>query len=84
MTMQPNSRELLGLSAEIHLGVKKLAHGIVIEVDTDAGHFLVDRDKLFHQQQVVRIGDAEATDLIAREVPKVQELGPGCGAEPKC
>jgi|GEM_PF-5167373 len=79
--MQPDSRELLGLAAEIYLGIEKLTHCLVIELDTDRGDFLLDCDEVLYEQQVIRIGDAETAHFIARLVPEIQELGPRRGAE---
>jgi hypothetical protein len=47
--MEPDSRELLGLSAEIHLLVEELADCLIVELDADARHFLLDRNEFLHK-----------------------------------
>jgi len=80
--MQPDSSELLRLSAKVDLSVKEIADRTIIELDTDARHLLFDDDEIHYREQVVRVRDAEATDFTGRLVSEVQEFGPRRGAEP--
>ena len=80
--MQPNSRKLLGLAAKIHLFVKEPADGLIVERDAGAGYLLFDREKIRHEEQIVRCGNPKPPDLILGSVPEVQKLGPRRRAEP--
>ena len=64
MRMQPKSRELLGLSAEVHLLIEELAYGFIVELDTDPTDLLFDREKFRNAQQVIGLGDGKAPDFI--------------------
>jgi len=44
--VQPNSCELFRLSAEIDLIFKEIRHRFVVELHTNAGNLLFDRDEV--------------------------------------
>lgn len=79
--MQPNSCELLRLSAEVNLGVEKVCHRLIVKLDADTGYFLLDRNELSDKEQVIRISDCETADFIVRLVPEMQQLCPCGGTE---
>ncbi|MHC4629552.1 MAG: hypothetical protein ACYTDV_21465 [Planctomycetota bacterium] len=83
MGMQPDSRELLRLSAEINLDVKKIRYRLIVKFDADSGYFLLDRNELSYEKQIICLGNTETTDFVVGFVSKIQKLCPCCGAESK-
>jgi hypothetical protein len=84
MGVQPDSRKLFRLPAEINLTVEKVCHCRIVELDTDTRHFLLDCNELFYEKQIICLGNAETSDLFVRLVPEMQQLRPSSRAEPQC
>ena len=64
MSMQPNSCELLWLSAKINLVFKKVCHRFIVEFNADCRYFLFNSNKVSDKQQVVRTRNAETSNFI--------------------
>jgi len=64
MAMQPNSCELLGLSAKINLHVEEIGYRLIVKPDADAAHFLFDRDELLYEEQIIRFCDAKTAYFV--------------------
>ncbi len=83
MGVKPNSSELLRLSASIYLIIKEISHSLIVEADTGSGGCLFDRDEILYIEQVVCLGDSEASDFGIAAISKIQQFGPGCRQEPQ-
>jgi hypothetical protein len=81
MGMHPDPAKLLGLQVMIDVLVKKVCYGFIDEGCGELGAILLDELDIFHQQQVILVGDAEAAHFGSAAVAQVQQLGPGGGRE---
>ena len=84
MAVQPYAGEFFRLSAEIDLIFKEIRHRFVVELHTDTGHFLFDRDEVRNKEQVIGLGNAETSYFVVRLVSEIKQLCPCSRAEPQC
>ncbi len=78
MGVQPNSGELLWLSASIYLAVEEISHSLIVETDTGSSDFLFDSDKVLYIEQVICLGNSKTSDFSIAAISEKQQLGPGC------
>ena len=79
MSVEPDSAELLGFSAGIHLRLEKIRHRLIIERHAGDGYVLLDGYELFDPQQVSRRRYGQPADFCSLAVAEVQQLGPRRG-----
>ena len=81
MGMKPSPGELFGLASGIHLAVKIVRHGLIIQRHGRHVADLADQFDIFEVEQIIVGRDAEATDFASARIAEVKQLGPGRGAQ---
>ena len=76
MRMNPDSRELFGLTTGFHIAIKMIGHRFVIEFHVCPGGSLMNQLNVFDQQQVIDRCDTEPTHFRVTTVTQEQQPGP--------